>query len=304
MTRAVLRAAVLQRRPSSIAVRDETPIIADPMDQPDPRFVPATPEKGRGPSKMTNSLVALSSAAVLTVYAAGYLRTRSAADRFAVEAADLRTAVPVAGTAATAAAPREFVDAGKLAEPAPAVPASPVATSTGSAPPSGTVSPEPSPAPIADSTEAASRAEARGQGVRAQAEEPALRPAPPTEEPPAQPSAAPATNAAPAAVDSATAEPPAAPPARKEGQYKDGTYSGWGYSRHGDIQAAVVVQDGRVVSAEITQCLTRYSCDVIDMLPAQVISRQNAFVDLISGATESANAYSNAIYRALASSKK
>ena len=85
---------------------------------------------------------------------------------------------------------------------------------------------------------------------------------------------------------------------------KDGTYSGWGYSRHGDIQAAVVVQDGRVVSAEITQCLTRYSCDVIDMLPAQVISRQNAFVDLISGATESANAYSNAIFRALVSSKK
>ena len=85
---------------------------------------------------------------------------------------------------------------------------------------------------------------------------------------------------------------------------KDGTYSGWGYSRHGDIQAAIVVQDGRVISAEITQCLTRYSCDVIDMLPAQVISRQNAFVDLISGATESANAYSNAIFRALVSSKK
>jgi uncharacterized protein with FMN-binding domain len=35
-----------------------------------------------------------------------------------------------------------------------------------------------------------------------------------------------------------------------------------------------------------------------------VISRQNAFVDLISGATESANAYSNAIFRALVSSKK
>jgi uncharacterized protein with FMN-binding domain len=64
-----------------------------------------------------------------------------------------------------------------------------------------------------------------------------------------------------------------------------------------------VVQDGRVVSAEITQCLTRYSCSVIDALPPQVLSRQNAFVDLISGATESANAFSNAIYRALALSK-
>jgi uncharacterized protein with FMN-binding domain len=65
-----------------------------------------------------------------------------------------------------------------------------------------------------------------------------------------------------------------------------------------------VVQDGRVVSAEITQCLTRYSCSVIDTLPPQVISRQNAFVDLISGATESANAYSNAIFRALVASQK
>jgi uncharacterized protein with FMN-binding domain len=58
------------------------------------------------------------------------------------------------------------------------------------------------------------------------------------------------------------------------------------------------------VSAEITQCLTRYSCSVIDMLPAQVLDRQSPFVDLISGATESANAFSNAIYRALVSSKK
>jgi uncharacterized protein with FMN-binding domain len=43
---------------------------------------------------------------------------------------------------------------------------------------------------------------------------------------------------------------------------------------------------------------------VIDMLPSQVISRQNPFVDLISGATESANAYANAICRALALSQK
>ena len=126
----------------------------------------------------------------------------------------------------------------------------------------------------------------------------------PTGESTAPSSAAATPNPAPVVVDSAKAEPPAQPAASKESKFKDGTYSGWGYSRHGDIQAAVVVQDGRVVSAEITQCLTRYSCSVIDMLPAQVIGRQNAFVDLISGATESANAYSNAIFRALVSSEK
>jgi uncharacterized protein with FMN-binding domain len=262
--------------------------MADPMDQPDRSAKPAPPDKGRvSGGKISNSLVALSSAAVLTVYAAGYVRTRSAAERFAVEAADLRTAVPSAGAAATAAPPREFVDAVKTAETAPTVPAPPGPKSVTSAAPGGTVSPEPSPAPIADSTGAASPKE----------------PAPPTEEPTAPTPAAQTTNATPADVDTKAAEPPAAPPVARQAQYKDGTYFGWGYSRHGDIQASVAVQDGRIVAAQITQCLTRYSCDVIDTLPSQVISRQNAFVDLISGATESANAFSNAIYRALAMSK-
>jgi uncharacterized protein with FMN-binding domain len=207
-----------------------------------------------------------------------------------VEAADLRNPLPIAGPAATAtttaAAPREFADARRPDEPAPAVPAAPVPKSDASLPPREIAPPEASPQQIADSTEPASSKES-------------------AEEPTPQSSPAPtATNPVPAAIDATTADPPAAPAPRKEGQLKDGTYTGWGYSRHGDIQAAVVVQDGRVVSAEITQCLTRYSCDVIDMLPAQVISRQNAFVDLISGATESANAYSNAIFRALISSKK
>ena len=65
-----------------------------------------------------------------------------------------------------------------------------------------------------------------------------------------------------------------------------------------------MVVDGRVVSAEITQCLTAYSCSVISALPGQVLSRQNAYVDLVSGATESADAFANAIYRGLRASQK
>ena len=253
------------------------------MDQQGPPSEPATPEKGRGPSsKIANSLVALGSAAVLTVYAAGYLRTRSAAARFAVEAADFRTAGPVAGPPAAAAPPPESVDVRRPADETPAVPTSPAPKSERSLPSSPIESPEPSPAPVDSTTPAPASAT--------------------TEESTAPSSPAPTTDPAPA-VDSAKAETPAAPAAPRENTYKDGRYSGWGYSRHGDIEAAVVVQDGRVVSAEITQCLTRYSCDVIDMLPSQVIARQNPFVDLISGATESANAFSNAIYRALVKSK-
>jgi uncharacterized protein with FMN-binding domain len=253
------------------------------MDQQDS---PSTSEKGRRPSgKIANSLVALSSAAVLTVYAAGYMRTRSAAARFAVvEAADGRTAAPVAGPPASPTEPRQVDVVERVAEATPPVSAPLVSNRVLSAP-SGAASAEPSSTPTVD--------------------QPNPSPGPaPNEEPATPPSEAPTADVATADAESAKPEPAAAPAAPRESKFKDGTYKGWGYSRHGDIEAAVVVQDGRVVSAEITQCLTRYSCSVIDMLPAQVLSRQNAFVDLISGATESANAYSNAIFRALVSSQK
>ena len=259
------------------------------MDPQNPSSDSTSPEKGRGPGgKIANSLVALGSAAVLTVYAAGYVRTRSAAARFAVEAADLRTAVPVAGPPAPAGAPQEFVAVGKLAEAAPFVPRARAPKSLASVLPDRIVSLEPSPEASANPIPAPASPEA---STALSSAAPATMPTTTT----------PTNDQPPAAGDAAKAEPPPAPTAPR---FKNGTYLGWGYSRHGDIEAAVVVQDGRVVSAEITQCLTRYSCSVIAALPPQVIDRQNAFVDLISGATESANAFSNAIFRALVSSQK
>jgi uncharacterized protein with FMN-binding domain len=91
----------------------------------------------------------------------------------------------------------------------------------------------------------------------------------------------------------------AAPPAL----YRDGRYLGWGSCRHGDIEAAVTVEGGRITSAVITQCLTRYSCSVVDRLPPQVVTRQNAEVDVVSGATESAWAFSDAIFEALSKAR-
>jgi uncharacterized protein with FMN-binding domain len=91
--------------------------------------------------------------------------------------------------------------------------------------------------------------------------------------------------------------------ATPQSQYKDGTYLGWGTSRHGDIQAAVVVEDGRIASATIAQCLTRYSCSVIAALPPQVASRQSPDVDYVSGATQSANAFYFAVVDALSKAK-
>lgn len=61
----------------------------------------------------------------------------------------------------------------------------------------------------------------------------------------------------------------------------------------------MVVEGGRIQGARIAQCLTRYSCDVIDMLPPQVAARQSADVDYVSRATESANAFYYAVVDAL-----
>jgi uncharacterized protein with FMN-binding domain len=100
--------------------------------------------------------------------------------------------------------------------------------------------------------------------------------------------------------------PPAAAP--KSG-YKDGIYSGWGSCRHGDIEASVTVQDGKIALVAISQCLTRYSCGWIAPkipgaglpdLPSQVVERQSPKVDYVSGATESSYAFADAVVAALA----
>ena len=103
-------------------------------------------------------------------------------------------------------------------------------------------------------------------------------------------------------AESAAVVPPA-PPAPAKPIYKDGTYYGWGTSRHGDIQAAVMIQDGRIASATIAQCLTRYSCSVIAKLPPQVAERQSPETDYVSGATQSTNAFYYAVVEALSKAK-
>ena len=91
--------------------------------------------------------------------------------------------------------------------------------------------------------------------------------------------------------------------ATQRGEYRDGTYLGWGSCRHGDIQASVVIEGGRIASAAIAQCRTRYSCSWIDMLPGQVVSRQSTNVDYVSGATQSTDAFADAVAEALSKAK-
>ncbi|MEP6621583.1 MAG: FMN-binding protein [bacterium] len=84
---------------------------------------------------------------------------------------------------------------------------------------------------------------------------------------------------------------------------KDGVYTGWGTSRHGDIEARVEIRNGRIFSASIAQCLTMYSVYWIAALPPQVVKRQSPEVDFISGATESTNAFYDGVVEALKKAK-
>jgi uncharacterized protein with FMN-binding domain len=239
------------------------------------------PDKNK---KVSNSLVALSGAAILAVYSAGLIRTRSAANKFELLAADRMPArsgyekyrgsanglPPSVGTpgpppAVTEASPEPVRERPNLPKP----PEPPVT--------SYVTDPEPAQAPPPpQKTEFP-------QAPVAELKIPELK----IEAPPVAPPA-------PVAV---------APTAPARNTWKDGTYYGWGTSRHGDIQAAVVIDGGRIASATIAQCRTRYSCSVIDKLPPEVAQRQSPDVDYVSGATQSANAFYYAVVEALAQAK-
>jgi uncharacterized protein with FMN-binding domain len=239
---------------------------------------------GGSHKKISNSLVALSSAAVLAVYTAGYVRTKSAADRFALQAIARRPVIPAPATSGQ-----------QNIQTLPT--RAPLAVTSATA---GTAHPESiEVSPVARPTENPPRV---ATGKRVKRLPPTVTLAPPVAAPI---SLAPAPVAGlPAAVlEQAPVVPPPLPPDPPKTQYKDGTYLGWGTSRHGDIQAQVIIQDGRILSATIAQCLTRYSCSVIAKLPPQVAERQSPETDYVSGATQSTNAFYYAVVEALSKAK-
>ena len=208
-----------------------------------------------GPSqRISNSLITLSSAAIVAIYAAGYHRTSPAAHRFDSQTLQKASSTIAAVVPLSAANPATNTPAASSAPAAPPVkknnprpPASPRKTPSGNSPATTT-----------------------GNNPSASA------------------GTAPATPTTP--------------------RYKDGTYLAWGSCPHGDIEVSVVIQDGKIASSLISQCLTRYSCGWIAPkipggglpdLPGQVVERQSPKVDYVSGATESSYAFADAVAAAL-----
>jgi uncharacterized protein with FMN-binding domain len=219
---------------------------------------------------LRNNLVTLGSAAVFTVYSAGYFRTREAAQRFAGESVQRKSAVAVSPqtTVRTVApstnAPRKSEAVPAVIHPSSSAKAEAPAGKTDSVPTAPVSAPVPEPAPVA------------------------IAPA------------APVTPPAPApVVDSA----PATPEKKSDGKLKDGVFYGWGTSRHGDIQASLEIENGKIIGAYISQCRTQYSCSWVSMLPGQVVQRQSADVDYVSGATQSSNAFYYGVLEALKKAK-
>lgn len=201
--------------------------------------------------RMSRRLVAISTAAIATVFSIGYVHTQPAAAQLA--AADS----PAIGTPARG----QFARAASA--PATATPAALVPAFT----------PAPFPARRSDHSEGSR------QRDRANSDSPRfLRPAP---------------TRTPAPTITATGTAPVA-------HYRDGSYTGMGENRHGDVQVTVTISSGRIASAAIFDCGMQYPCSRIAMLPGEVLSRQSTDVDLVSGATMSSTAYQDAVLQALA----
>jgi uncharacterized protein with FMN-binding domain len=229
-----------------------------------------------------HNLVALGSAAVLAVYAAGYSRTRASAAQYEMQSENRRPRTPSPSLVQAAAAPTAAIhvrtDTARNIRPAHLAATAPTTKHPSSAAHASIETAKPG-----DSTPAKPAAGTTASRVNA---------------PPATPAPDSTRTVAVQPTDSATktADNPGA-------AYKDGTYSAWGTSRHGDIEATVLIKGGRIDAAIISQCLTQYSCSLISELPIQVVLRQSPEVDFVSGATQSTNAFYYAVVNALKKAK-
>ena len=215
-------------------------------------------------TRMPRRLVALSASAVATIYVAGLLSTRPAANGLAVDAAgepwiNLVSTLTVSAPDSTS---QPTVVVGASAPASPTTQSSAAgATSTLVAPPTSTPEPAATTALVATSTPATAATPVRS----------------------------------PTPASTATSQPGA--PAR---EYASGTYSATGSSRLGNVTVSVMISADRITNVQITSATTKYPVSRIASLPAQVISAQSANVNVVTGATYSSQAFKQAMQQALA----
>jgi uncharacterized protein with FMN-binding domain len=81
--------------------------------------------------------------------------------------------------------------------------------------------------------------------------------------------------------------------------YADGTYTGTGSGRYGSVTVSLSTSGGKIASVQITKVSTTFPVSQIASLPAQVVQRQSATVNAVTGATASSQAFKQAVQQAL-----
>jgi len=85
----------------------------------------------------------------------------------------------------------------------------------------------------------------------------------------------------------------------RAGRLRDGTYLGEGQNQFGSVYVTVAVFGGRISQVWINSVSTTFPGQVIDGLRSEVVERQSAAVDLVTGATGSSSAFIKAVQAAL-----
>jgi uncharacterized protein with FMN-binding domain len=185
--------------------------------------------------KMPKRLVALSATAIASIYLAGLMSTRGAADSVVAAANEPVTVTGQAADTSSTSAPSVVVGASATAAPTTtgATGATPASTTTTSA------------------------------------------------------------TSTPLATASSTAT-------KSTSGYADGTYSGTGTSRFGNVTVSVTISGGTISNVQIGKVSTTFPVSQIASLPAKVVSAQSANVNAVSGATYSSQAFKQAVQQALA----
>lgn len=81
--------------------------------------------------------------------------------------------------------------------------------------------------------------------------------------------------------------------------YKDGTFTGTGWNRRGQIEVAVTLKNDKITDVQISNWGMHYSERDVQGLPSEVMQKQNTQVNNVSGATYSTQAFTDAVQDAL-----
>jgi uncharacterized protein with FMN-binding domain len=81
--------------------------------------------------------------------------------------------------------------------------------------------------------------------------------------------------------------------------YKNGTFTGSGMNRRGSMEVAVTLKNDKITDVQISNWGMHYSESDVVGLPDEVLQKQNAQVNNVSGATYSTQAFEDAVQAAL-----